>query len=249
VVTVSHHSPAHFGTSPAALSFLIMPELPWVKWFPSYWASESGLRKCDVATKGIWIELINTMFLDGTGEITGTLDELCSLCHARRLQMEAALIELKRFNIAEVNEQNRTNDEQNITYSIVCRRNLRTVEIKQLRVSAGRASGASRRTKLEQVSTSTSTSTSLGNGEYERKGGFQEPTIDEVKLLFAKSGGVPSDADVFFNFYASKGWLVGKSKMRSVAHAVAGWVSRGRQRESVKQPETMSDEEILRNSL
>ncbi len=60
-------------------------------------------------------------------------------------------------------------------------------------------------------------------------GGFKEPTIEEVRLLFAKAGGTDRQADKFFNFYASKGWLVGKTKMKSVTHAVAGWILRNQE--------------------
>jgi len=66
----------------------------------------------------------------------------------------------------------------------------------------------------------------MANGE--AKGRFQEPTLDEIKLLFGKSGGSDDDAAMFFNYYASKGWVVGKVRMKSVGHAVAGWVHRNR---------------------
>jgi hypothetical protein len=34
------------------------------------------------------------------------------------------------------------------------------------------------------------------------------------------------EAEKFFNFYASKGWKVGKEKMKSLPHAIGGWISR-----------------------
>ena len=137
-----------------------MPKLPWVKWYPMAWASEPGLKACELSTRAIWFEIINTMFLTGTGRISGTMEHLCrQLSVVRTSQMELALQELQRFSIAEVvREQNRTNDEQTEIIIVTCRRNLRTVAIKQLRSDAGRASGLVRRTKGEQTSPSPSPS-------------------------------------------------------------------------------------------
>jgi hypothetical protein len=55
------------------------------------------------------------------------------------------------------------------------------------------------------------------------------PELEEVKLMFAKSGGTPEEAEKFFNFYSSKGWMVGKTRMKSVPHAVAGWILRNKE--------------------
>jgi len=57
--------------------------------------------------------------------------------------------------------------------------------------------------------------------------GFVKPTIDEVQA-YAKVKHEMTDmaakkfAEEFWNFYESKGWLVGKSKMKSWQSAVAG---------------------------
>lgn len=79
-----------------------MPELPWVKWYPTDWASEPGLRICEVSTRGIWFEMVNTMFLRGSHKVTGTVEELAALCFCRAPQMELALSELQRFEVAEI---------------------------------------------------------------------------------------------------------------------------------------------------
>jgi hypothetical protein len=34
------------------------------------------------------------------------------------------------------------------------------------------------------------------------------------------------EGNKFFNTYSSKGWMVGKNKMKSWPHAVAGWITR-----------------------
>jgi hypothetical protein len=50
---------------------------------------------------------------------------------------------------------------------------------------------------------------------------FIEKTAYNWTESFAKK-----EAEKFFNFYASKGWKVGKEKMKSLPHAIGGWISR-----------------------
>jgi hypothetical protein len=33
-------------------------------------------------------------------------------------------------------------------------------------------------------------------------------------------------AELFYNFYTAKGWVIGKNKMKSVSHAIGGWIAR-----------------------
>lgn len=55
------------------------------------------------------------------------------------------------------------------------------------------------------------------------------PTLEEVRLAFSKSGGTSEESERFYNFYSSKGWMIGKTKMRSMPHAVAGWILRNKE--------------------
>ena len=57
----------------------------------------------------------------------------------------------------------------------------------------------------------------------EERVGFSKPGIEEVKLLFSKSGLPMSEAEKFFNYYESNGWRVGKNPMRSWTSAAANW--------------------------
>lgn len=71
---------------------------------------------------------------------------------------------------------------------------------------------------------------SVQKGESEGKTNrFKEPTMDEVKLLFAKAGGTDQQATDFWLFYDKKGWLVGKTRMQRLGSAVAHWISRNRE--------------------
>ena len=51
---------------------------------------------------------------------------------------------------------------------------------------------------------------------------FTPPTVEEVRSYISERG-YTVDAERFVNFYESKGWMVGKSKMRDWKAAVRNW--------------------------
>lgn len=55
---------------------------------------------------------------------------------------------------------------------------------------------------------------------------FVPPTVEEVEVRCNEIGLAVSEALKFVNYYESKGWLVGNSKMKSWKHALAGWKDR-----------------------
>lgn len=70
---------------------------------------------------------------------------------------------------------------------------------------------------LNEVSNATQTSAS-----FPTQAVFTPPALDDVKALFARRG-FKSDPEEFFNFYESKGWLVGQSPMRNWEASAANW--------------------------
>lgn len=81
----------------------------------------------------------------------------------------------------------------------------------------------------------------INNNSLYKKGStrFQKPTIEEIRQYCLEKG-YNVDAEQFFNFYESKGWLVGKSPMRNWRAAVCTWNKREkeipqRKRESQKE--------------
>lgn len=54
---------------------------------------------------------------------------------------------------------------------------------------------------------------------------FAPPTPSDVEA-YAAGKGLKIDADQFCDFYESKGWMVGKNKMKDWKAAVRGWCSR-----------------------
>jgi len=50
------------------------------------------------------------------------------------------------------------------------------------------------------------------------------------------------EAEKFYNFYSMKNWMVGKNKMKSLPHAIAGWISRNENPILIKTSKTKEEE-------
>lgn len=68
-------------------------------------------------------------------------------------------------------------------------------------------------------------------------GRFTPPTPDQVRE-YASQCGYKIDADRFVDFYESKGWLVGKTKMRDWKAAVRNWARNQKQEPAAKAKKT-----------
>ena len=73
---------------------------------------------------------------------------------------------------------------------------------------------------------------------------FIPPTVEEVQD-YLDSVGSKVDAEAFVAFYESKGWMVGKNKMKSWKSAIVTWEkSKGLKRTTKKKIEPVIEEEI-----
>ena len=70
---------------------------------------------------------------------------------------------------------------------------------------------------------------------------FIPPTVDDVKIYASEKGYAGFDADRFVDFYASKGWRVGKDTMKDWKASARGWVSRYRQEHPEQAPRVYED--------
>lgn len=88
----------------------------------------------------------------------------------------------------------------------------------------------------------TEINTPLPNGNKESKAAtpptretrFSPPSLDEVQAYISERGSAV-DAQQFVDFYASKGWMVGKNRMKDWKAAVRTWEKR-RKEEAGEQP-------------
>lgn len=66
-----------------------------------------------------------------------------------------------------------------------------------------------------------------------KKSGFTPPTLQEVQE-YIREKGYKVDAERFIDFYESKGWFIGKNKMKDWKAAVRTWVRRQQQEVNTK---------------
>jgi len=66
---------------------------------------------------------------------------------------------------------------------------------------------------------------------------FLEKTKQDWNIDYAKK-----EAEKFYNFYSMKNWMVGKNKMKSLPHAIAGWISRNENPILIKTSKTKEEE-------
>ena len=76
------------------------------------------------------------------------------------------------------------------------------------------------------------------NKEQVKSRRFKPPSLEECMTTFEEAGSTSDEGEKFFNFYTSKGWMVGKSKMKDWKAAARNWIKRNnderRQKTSTK---------------
>ena len=211
-----------------------MPELPWEKWYPTNWASEPGLRLCEAATRGIWFEAVNTMMLNQTDHVSGTMDQLAALCICRTSQMELAIAQLKEFGVAEITMQGDA-------YTMHCRRRIRDCNSSTLKRKAANArwskhdASAMQNNHADDHAPSASAyayaSTSMGKGS-----GENLPTLEIAKRWledWRKNGADYSVSELSTAFLAcsANGWMWGRNPVVDFRAALERQIQTDRQRQ------------------
>lgn len=64
---------------------------------------------------------------------------------------------------------------------------------------------------------------------------FKPPTVEQVAEHCQNKQITNVDPEAFVNFYESKGWMVGKNKMKSWPHAIANWSKTNAQQTAARQ--------------
>lgn len=109
-------------------------------------------------------------------------------------------------------------------YNQICKRNQRNVtrRIEPLPVVTSRNDSAQDKGKGKDKDKE------KGKGEDKRAARFNPPNLEDVRAYSNEKGWTPAEfsPERFVDFYASKGWLVGKQPMRDWKAAARGWVSR-----------------------
>lgn len=202
---------------------------PAFQWYPKDYLSSGRVAVMTLEEEGAYRRALDFCWLDGSipsdpAALAMMVGKGCSEAIARKVQTMFT----KHRNDASKLVHNRLSMERikQTEFSEKCRR-------------AGITSGKSRRLRTNERSTNVEpkTNSAICNlqsaicniGEAPKADRFKVPTIEEVKLGFSKTGLPVIEAEKFFNFYESKGWMVGKNKMKSLGGAIGGWAARYRE--------------------
>ncbi len=80
-----------------------MPKLFYMPFYTGDWLKDPKLRKCSLAAKGAWIDLLSTMWEDGqSGELTGTTKQLARICGESVDEFVSAICELNDNGVATI---------------------------------------------------------------------------------------------------------------------------------------------------
>ena len=86
------------------------------------------------------------------------------------------------------------------------------------------------------------------NSLYKGSSRFQKPTIEEIRQ-YCQESRLDVDAEQFFLFYESKGWVIGKSPMKSWKAAVCTWSRRQKETPQRKRSPITRSESVFEHNL
>ena len=165
-------------------------------------------------SQGLMVQKDNNFTLTQTLELTGKADD--SKDRVRRFrerqkqeQIEAKQVQLSNDNVTDVT-----------LHDVTCN-NVTALE-KELEIEK----------ELETETEEANASTCARACEDEKKPAkrFQKPTLDELIAYKQKANLVLVDCEAFYDFYESKGWVIGKNPMKDWQAAMRNWDRTERER-------------------
>jgi len=113
---------------------------PSFQWYPDDWLAEPGLRMCDLAARGLWIDLLCHMFkMENRGQLriasdAMTVTDIAHLVGRPVAEVQAALNQLIKFRVCETADDG----------TIYSRRMVREERLRHNKVMAGKKGAHSR---------------------------------------------------------------------------------------------------------
>ena len=80
--------------------------LAWIKFFVGDWRRDPKVAMLSASGRGVWLEMILTMHDLSDYKIEGTVREVARMCHLDMAEVQSALQELERHEVAEVEWRN-----------------------------------------------------------------------------------------------------------------------------------------------
>jgi len=101
------------------LLFIPSMKQPWIKWFPADWSADPALKQCSLAARGLWIEILNAMFLTDLPKFETSIPAMAKMFGSSQQEIAACLAELANTKAAEVRYSSARGNE-NVT--VLCKR-------------------------------------------------------------------------------------------------------------------------------
>ena len=198
---------------------MIKGKAPAFQFYVKDWLSSPDLRMCSCSTKGIWIDLLCYMWeARDRGEVEGTEPLFIKLTGASPLEFKLFYDEAKLYGFCDIV----TGSNGSIT--IVNRRMSREEKAKKsnrMRQQKHRDNAKVTPTCNKEITPPSSTASPSASPSTKIKR-FVPPTILQIKdYCIERKNKV--DAEKFFDFYESKGWMIGKNKMKNWKAALRTW--------------------------
>jgi hypothetical protein len=205
-----------------------MAKAPSTQFYPADWMRDLSEHPLEI--EGAWIRICCHLFYSETkGKATKTLPQWSRILRSGAKKSLSIIAYLDNQKIADVVNQNEG-------IEITSRRMVRDEELKKIRYLAGIRGGnpslisEERKSALDNqnlLKLNRRSSSSSSSSEQIHRAVFVPPTVDEVRTYIQEQG-VAVDPDAFVNFYESKGWMIGKNKMKSWKAAVRTWAKGSR---------------------
>ena len=100
--------------------------------------------------------------------------------------------------------------------------------------------------EIETEEANASTCARACEGEKKPAKRFQKPTLDELTAYKQKANLALVDCEAFFDFYESKGWVIGKNPMKDWQAAMRNWDRTERERGGKYKNNSLSVEDVRR---
>jgi len=201
-------------------------KLPWMKFYPGDWAQDT--TPLSLAGRGAWITIVCAMWRSTErGKLSMPLAGFCRLLGAPEAETLAVLEELSVTGIA----SRVTEADKKVT--LTCRRMVREFNshrnhaLRQQRYREAHQVDAQVTGEKSEVRSQKSEEDKNKRAQAPRSLSrkFMKPTAEQV-TEYGRQIGFKLDGQTFCDFYESKGWVIGKSPMKSWQAAVKTWKRR-----------------------
>jgi hypothetical protein len=99
-------------------------KLGWLPFYPRDWKSDRQLGRASAGSRGVWIELVSTMFIENADQISGTIEELSRDARCSVADITTFIEDARRQQFCDITECNGV-------YTLVCRRFVREAKDRQ----------------------------------------------------------------------------------------------------------------------